>query len=372
MGGGGRYLSILAGPLSLIFLLIWFPRNWRETAAQAVGFATPFLPLLLACLLVVVIHPSATIGDPFSRVFWASFIFLAAARLSLPRTAVYSAAAIGASVYCLVAIRDVFFLGAVRAGNDVNEIVFAETAMLTGGIAIVGALTSKGSSPALRILWSLLGGAGLCAVALSGSRGPLLATFLLGGFAIAHGWRQGHHKAIVATILTLGVAVGVALLYAPLADRIVLAGTQTQEYFSASSPTLTSIGIRLELWRITLESLPQQPVFGYGYSTVGDLATRLPSLKFLPPEILYSFQHFHADWAHALMAGGLVLLIGLSASIVLLARTARHDMARLWLLSAMVVFGLTDLAFFRKPTLTLFIAAWALLVASSQRTDHVT
>lgn len=372
MGGGGRYLSVLVGPLSLLFLLIWFRRDWREVAAQAADFAAPFLPFLLACLLVAVVHPAATIGDPFSRVFWALFIFLAAARLPLSRAAVFSAAAVGASVYCLVAIRDVFFLGAVRAGNDVNEIVFAETAMLTGGLAIVGALTAKGASPALRILWSLLGGAGLFAVALSGSRGPLLATFLLGGLAIAHGWRQGHHKAIVAATLTLAVAVGAALLYAPLADRIVLAGIETQDYFSASSPTLTSIGIRLELWRITLESLPQQPVFGYGYSTVGDLATRLPALKFLPLELLFGFQHFHADWAHALMAGGLVLLIGLSASIVLLARTARHDLARLWLLGAMVVFGLTDLAFFRKPTLTLFIAAWTLLAASSPRADHVT
>ncbi len=367
LGGAGRYLSVLAGPLALLFLLIWHAREWRPLGHSARRFAMPFLPWLAASLLVFAVYPHATIGDPFSRVLWALPVAIAAARARVSRNEVYTAAAIGALVYCGVAAYDIFALDTGRAGADTNAIIFAETAMLTTGLALTGAYAAADAPRWLRLLWLLAGTGGLFAVALTASRGPLLALLVLVSLLVADTWRRGHRLASTATTVgLLGVLVA-SLCLTPLGPRVLLAWTEAVNYLNGD-PSVTSIGIRLELWRVALTNIGSQPLLGYGYTNVFELSKQLPALHFLPAEALEPLHHFHSDWFHALMAGGLVLVGGLGATLMLLARQARKDLARLWLLGAMVAFGLTDLAFFRKPTLTLFIAAWALLLASSPPT----
>lgn len=368
LGGGGRYLSVLAGPLSLLFLLTYDRLRWRDALRDALQFASPFAPFLLACGMVLLAHPDATIGDPFSRVFWAAIIAAAATRVRPPRATVYSAAAIGAVAYLAVAVRDIRVLGAVRAGAEVNEIIFAQTAMLAAGLAIVGSYAERTSHWFWRLGWFFAGAGSLIAVGLSGSRGPLLAVFVLIALLAWDGWKRGHRQTVVLGLFTSLAVVAAALVWTPLGPRVQLGWTEAREYFLASNPTVTSVGIRLELWRIALVKIAEQPLLGFGYSTVHDLATQVGELRFMPPEILDQFHHFHSDWAHALMAGGFVLLAGLTISVIALLRQARGDLARGWLVLAMITFGLTDLAFFRKPGFTLFIAAWALL--STQQPSH--
>src|SRR5262245_58714875 len=52
-GNSGRYLTVLAGPLSALFLIVWYHRDWRQLAADARAWLVPFLPLLIAYVAVL-------------------------------------------------------------------------------------------------------------------------------------------------------------------------------------------------------------------------------------------------------------------------------------------------------------------------------
>lgn len=369
LGNGGRYLTVLAGPLALIFVAFHLQAERHALARQAWQFAAPFAPFLIAAGVILWVHPAVVVGDPFSRVLWAIPIALAAARLGITRRAVFSAAALGALAYAAVAFRDVYWLGAGRAGAAVNEIIFAETAMLCAGLALIGAAHEHREATALRAGWLIAGAAGIAAVALSGSRGPLLAAVWLIALAGATLWRRRAFAVIGLGVVAVVAALALAWFATPLAERVAAGRLEFDQYWAASQAPITSVGIRLELWRIALSSMNEHWLIGIGYSALSAAATALPALRFLSPEQLEPLHHFHADWAHALVAGGVILAGGLALTITALFRSARHDLARLWLIGAMLVFGLTDLAFFRKPTLTLFVAAWALLGTAPQSSD---
>jgi O-antigen ligase len=369
-GNGGRYASVLAGPLALLYLLAGFRHNWRELALEALRFVAPFGPFLAAGLLTLLVHVSAEVGDPFSRVLWTVPIVLAARRIGLTRTAVYSAAAVGALFYLGAALLDIYVQGLPRAGARVNPVIFAETASLCAGLAFIGALCERQTAVPIRAFWLLAGVAGIVAVAMSGSRGPLLATLWLVLLLGVTATRQGNRRAVALVVGAVGLVIAIAWSLLPSSGRMQLAVQEFEAYNGAAQVPLSSIGIRLELWRIALASWPDHWLFGYGYSTLEQLAPQLPALQVIPMELLQGLHHFHADWAHALMAGGIVLLAGLVATAAALLHQARLDAGRCWLVGAMVIFGLSDLAFFRKPTLTLFVASYGLLLAARDTRPH--
>jgi O-antigen ligase len=370
LGNGGRYASVLAGPLALLYLLAGFRGDWRALAHEALRFVAPFGPFLAASLLALLVHRNAEVGDPFSRVLWTVPIVLAARRIGLTRTAVFSAAAVGALFYLGAALLDVYVHGMPRAGARVNQVIFAETASLCAGLAFIGALGERHISVPTRVFWLLAGMAGIIAVAMSGSRGPLLTTLWLALLLGVTATRHGSRRAVALAVAAIGLAVAVVWSLLPSSGRLPLAVQEFEAYYGTAQPALTSIGIRLELWRIALTSMPDHWLFGYGYSTLEQLAPQLPALRFLPADLLEGLHHFHADWAHALMAGGVVLLAGLFTTAAALLYQARFDAGRCWLVGAMVIFGLSDLAFFRKPTLTLFVASYGLLLAARNTRPH--
>lgn len=363
-GNGGRYANVLAGPLALVYLVAGFRNDWRNLAREAWHFLVPFVPFLTACVLTLLVHFNADVGDPFSRVLWTVPIVLAARRIGLTRTAVFSAAAVGSLFYLGTALLDVYVTGLPRAGTRVNQVIFAETASLCAGLAFIGSICERQISVPIRTFWLLAGAAGIVAVAMSGSRGPLLATLWLVLLLGVTATRQESRRTVALAVAVIALAVAIAVALLPVSSRLQLALQEFEAYYGAAQPPLTSIGIRLELWRIALTSLPDHWLLGYGYSTLEELAPRLPALQFLPLDLLQGMHHFHADWAHALMAGGILLLAGLFVTAAALLYQARFDAGRCWLVGAMVVFGFSDLAFFRKPTLTLFVASYGLLLAA--------
>lgn len=362
MGNGGRYLSVLAGPLAILYLLYSYRDGGRRLALEIWRVVSPFAPWLAACAIALLVHTHTEVGDPFTRMLWAVPIALAAQRIGLRRSAVFTAAAWGSLAYLATALRDVVYLDLPRGGVGVNEVVFAQTATLCAGLALIGAVFHTSAPRSSRLAWLIAAIGGIGAVALSGSRGPLLALFTLAMAIGLHGMRRGHAREALVTLFLLGAAATAILATTPLSERLMMIATETRDYFATPHAPITSIGIRLELWKIALEAGAADPFFGPGYLRLAELSGRFPQLGFLPPDLLQLTPHFHADWAHALVAGGLVLLGGLVASMTALAWSARHDPAKLWLICAMAIFGLSDLAFFTKASVSLFFAAWVLLV----------
>ena len=155
------------------------------------------------------------------------------------------------------------------------------------------------------------------------------------------------------------------VFYDPFEARLLDVWQEVDHYYNEATFTYTSVGGRLEIWRIGWLILVEHPAFGAGFTTFAELMKTMPSVGRIDPEIVAQ-PHFHNDWVQSAALGGGVLLCGHLLTLLLLARRARHDTARLWLLAAAVTFGLTDLIVHRKVMLSFFVAAWALYAAAGQ------
>lgn len=365
-GNSGRYLTVLAGPLSILFLIVWHHRDWRGLVADAWDWLIPFLPLLLAYIAVLLWHhipkPEA---DLVKRILWAGVIYLAAKRVGVPRIALCWATALGAFAYLVAALWDVLYLGLPRANGGSNEIHFAIAAMWLAGLCLLEALEREDVSLPTRIVWTCAGFGALATCVLSGTRGALLALvplYLLSAW-VAHG--RSRVALRVGAAVPLVAAACAMVFYDPFEARLLDVWQEVDHYYSEATFTFTSVGARLEIWRIGWLILMEQPTFGAGFTTFAELMKAMPSVGRIDPEILAQ-PHFHNDWVQSAALGGCILLCGHLLTLVLLARRARHDTARLWLLAAAVTFGLTDLIVHRKVMLSFFVAAWALYAAAGR------
>jgi O-antigen ligase len=117
------------------------------------------------------------------------------------------------------------------------------------------------------------------------------------------------------------------------------------------------------MWRIGLRLFAQHPIAGSGFTGFAPDEKLVPGIGVIDPDVR-ALRHFHNDWIHTAVFGGMLLLAAQVASVVLLARAARADPFRLWLLFAAVAFGLADVVLHGKVTLSFFVAAWALYSAA--------
>lgn len=118
-GGGARYLSVLAGPISLVLLFL-APRNEiRPLLLSACRWALPFLPFVLAWIFAQVWHANNPMdATPLSRLFWCAVLFLGARLAGISYRHLAIAAGIGAIGYGLVAFVEVYGLGRERAWGE--------------------------------------------------------------------------------------------------------------------------------------------------------------------------------------------------------------------------------------------------------------
>ena len=369
-GNSGRYLTVLAGPLSILFLIVWHHQDWRGLVADAWDWLTPFLPLLLAYIAILLWHhipkPEA---DLVKRILWAGVIYLAAKRVGVPRIALCWATALGAFAYLVAALWDVLYLQLPRANGGSNAIHFAMSAMWLAGLCLLEALEREDVPLATRLVWAGAGLGALAACVLSGTRGVLIALvplYLLSAW-VAHG--RSRLVLRVSAAVPLVAVVAAMVFYDPFEGRLLDAWQEVDRYYNEPTFTFTPVGGRLEIWHIGWVALREHPIVGAGFTTFADLMKAMPSLGRIDPRILAQ-PHFHNDWVQSAALGGCVLLCGHLLTLVLLARRARHDTARLWLLGAAVAFGLTDLIVHRKVMLSFFVAAWALYAVAGRGDEH--
>mgnify|MGYP001324527823 CR=1 FL=1 len=366
LGGGARYLSLVAAPLALVLLLRLPLAEMRRELVAALNWSLPFLPFVGVWLLIQAWHQYSPFdANPLSRLLLTALVFVGARQVGVRHRHLAWAAALGAVTYALIAGFEVFIEGRERAWGGVYENRFGQYAAWLTLLCLIHALRAGREGlrrPELAVL--IVGAAaGLFAALLTGSRGALLA-LVVAVFVVL--FRSFDWRRVLVLSAALLLALGVACcLYLPFEARIVEAVQEVTQYFSEPVFTATSLGVRLELARVALLAMAEHPWLGTGYTSLAGLYAAHPALGAMP-EALQKVPGFHGDWFQAMGMGGGALLLGLLATVAGMAKSAWRDHYRISLLVCALVFGIGELFLCHKMGLSLLMVCWALYAAADQ------
>lgn len=382
-GDSGRYMSVLAAPLSLIALLTWGRAGWTQRLWEACKGLLPFVPFASAYALVCLWH-GRWLGFPSvgQRLLYGVLLVACAYLVGLTRRQILAAAALGCLAYGGSALLDwgaatyawwPFHPSALRYYNEAggfragggggNPIHFADVAMWLLGLSALTAYFADGLSLAKRWGYAACSIAGFVACLSSESRGALLALPALYLILALYAHRQQHRLLMGVGMAALLLALALAVQQRWAGERLLMVGQEVQQYFTQSTFTFSSVGARLEMWRLGLEALRADEVFGLGLGSVADVVARLESAPSLPAQLLGQ-PHFHNDLIQSLVVGGVLLGMGMLVTLVLLLWQARKDPMLMWVVLAGITFGLSDLVFHQNTMMTMMVSAWCLLWAT--------
>lgn len=389
LGDSGRYLSVLAAPLSLLALLLWGRPFWQARLQDAIKAVLPFVPFALAYALACVWHGKplgfSSVGE---RLVYGVLLVACARLVGLTRAQVLWAAALGGVAYGVSAGLEMLGMifpqwslhstgaryyaeeGVLRAGGGGgNPIHFADAAMWLLGLGACAAYFETGQSTFRRWMLAACAMMAFLACLASQSRGALLALLALYGVMAAFALRKQHRMNLGAGMALLIVVFGVAVQQHWVGQRLLMVGNEVQQYLAQSTFTFSSVGARLEMWRLALLAVGPQWWTGLGVGSVSDVVARLPSAQALPHEMLRQ-PHFHNDLMQSLVLGGVLLASGMLVTLGLLLWQARKDPYLMWVVLAGICFGFSDLIFHQNTMFTMMVSTWCLLWATQvERSD---
>lgn len=385
-GDGGRYLSVLAAPISLF--LIFYAVTLKQVDVLSLikdgaRWLLPLLPFALAFYVSTVVHPGTEMhGEIVSRLLYGVLLFLGARLVGLRMKHLLWGAFFASLAYFVVSVHDVFVMdasippvgykvfidesGIVRAGGGSNPIHFGQVSIFLLGVLALGVFSERAYLDVKTLLlWSSGGLLALLATLLTLSRGPLLALLPLAILVFCSASREVKKWLLVVFVSVFIFAIAALIAYPGALSRIVLAWTEVERYFTEPIFTFSSVGARLEMWRIGLLAWSTSPLFGVGFVSYAQLQQNIPLLGVIDP-VVASHMHFHNDYMQSLVQGGIVLFLGLIATQLIIAYVHRKSFYILWLVSAWVVFSIVDLLFFKKSMLTMFVSVYALYSAAEK------
>jgi O-antigen ligase len=268
-----------------------------------------------------------------------------------------------------------------RDGLPTNAIPWA------GGMALVcllllhsTALLAQTSQQ--RLSWGLGAGAALAAVLISETRGAYGVVLWAGAWLLWQWRKKLTLKSLaLAVLIAAALLVGLrntALVQTPL-NRVLTAvsemqGSQTQQEGAQNS----SVGARVELWKLAAQAVPQKPWLGHGHDERLNMIKKWG--KDHNSETVTSLGHMHNQYLHDLMdhgvlglISGLVYLFGLTGLAVWLLK--RKQALAGWTLGGVAFMhasaNLTNVNFAHNyyPTMMSIVVGLALLSAFNDNTN---
>jgi len=294
----------LSGIFSLIVLLAlvfaWTGREklYKEEKALFIIFALFIASFIISATLNGWTESSIRrIGTEFKFVMFFP-LYLLIRRYPQAIVWLVSGIVIGAVVLGLQAIYDTFFTRIGRGNGIYGPIIFGDLAVLFAAIsAIVLRYASKktGSDYLFYGVAILLG---LLAGYFSGSRNAWLAAiilFLLLPFLVME--KIKIRKLLISYAVV--AVIGMSLVFLGPEKLVKRADIAVQEYSQYTGDSVdegelfhSSIGFRLEQWRVALELFTEKPIFGFGAGNAGREINRYVKSGLAHPD-LYNEHAYH-------------------------------------------------------------------------------
>lgn len=234
-----------------------------------------------------------------------------------------------------------------------------------------------------KILKAVLGILGIMAFVLTQTRSGWVAVpfFLLFGILI-HLRENNRMKLAGVFVMGLVLAAVVTLTVPGIKDRVQLGEKELKECITTNSNELSSVCIRLQLWRSTIAIWEESPVFGSGANSYFSEFMRTEGVRrgLVSEVVANQWGEPHNDWLQALSSYGLFGVLGLfllyfAPAAVFLKRMLRTTDEQLRTYAAMgaavcvgfAIFGLTELMFRGLRTMGFYTVMVAIYLALSTR-----
>jgi len=310
-----------------------------------------------------------------------ALILLLQAPPSLP--ALWSGVAIGAISAVPVALWQRYVQGEPRpSGFLTSAIPFGDVSVLVSLLCLAG-MVWAGTQGGRALYWRIALGigflAGLYASLLSGSRGGWIAippVLILLGVATLRRTRLKH--ALYAIVLAAaGIALAAGLTHKQIALRYQLAVQEITNYYTGVRID-TSIGMRLEAWRVAAISIAEHPLLGWSYDDYEKHVDQLTSSRRADASIKVlanTHNNYIEAWLHQGLPGLLALLALFLIPFWMFCKRLRSPdkatqalaLAGATLQMSFAVFALTEVILGRVSEMSLYllsvIVLWACLRA---------
>ena len=280
----------------------------------------------------------------------------------------------GTMLSAITAVNETIVLGNRRAEGWWSDPIWsAEAALILGFLALTAFPVMKSRWRFLLLLGPVVG---LGIVALSGSRGPLVAAPVIALVLVATTFRPWW-KQIFSLFAVVIIAGAVLLPFVPSAmKRVERTGTVIVQLLTTGTIKERSAGARLEFWKAGTKAFLARPLTGYGWNNRVDAA-----YEYLPDKgkayeskgsSLRGNHHLHADILDMGVSGGILGL--LAYALMLLApllgawRSVRDSQYAARLTGALVlttgyaVCGLSYLMFGYEFHTTLYVCLVAIVL----------
>lgn len=250
-------------------------------------------------------------GDYFSKYVLGAFCVLGAAAATLRPKVLAYAIAIGCVTSAALAVVQFPVIG--RAEGFTNAIRFGNIAMLMGMFCWILSLARNFSKIEKFILW-MSGSAGVFASVLSLSRGGWLILFVLPFIFLFYARDKAVKKKIMVLIVVLWISLVAVFSFVPLAkERIAQAETQITGYFEHRDEYApTSVGARLEQWRLSWRLGWDKPLTGWGLSGIKQGRALYLEKGEAHPSIV-GISHTHNEFLEMWASRGIIGVLALCA-----------------------------------------------------------
>lgn len=327
-----------------------------------------FIGLLTLSAVIVGIYStldSGRVADRFFKDFSYTAIFIAITAPSIKLNKkdikiVELSILLSCSLMALVGIYDHFINNVGRTSGNINlSIIYATNlAILTTlnlMLFVKAIVDRKYILSGLYIIAFIIGSMG---VAFSGSRGPMIAIFIIMACVLlVAGFRLlGKTKTSIITIFLLAIlAYGVN--ESPIGSRIQAGFTNA----TSETNQRTSTGVRFELWQAGLKCILENPLFGTGIARHDECfkSKLIEDPAFIKPFAL-NWMHLHNDILNILVwigmiGGGLFFSYLIYSTYLFLISVNSSYSASLGLIacSTFLICGLTNTPSMRAASITL-------------------
>lgn len=340
---------------------LWLPDNMGAVAMTA-GF----------CILVIAFALNGDLAHAFN---FFMLLFLAPLSASLanfgsPKNSLWVAifATVGCCIAVAIASYQVFWLQIPRAPSFGSDPIWsAQAVVFAGFLALLGLTTTKSA-------WRWLFAAGpllmLIVVALSGSRGPLLAVPALALIFLIICTRRWWLSLLIACGLGLVLLGAMSWFWPEGLQRITSLAAILTDLLGGSQIAESSAGDRQLMYEAALEAFRAAPLVGYGWEN------RMTAIAPYLPNGLASLKavhhHLHSDGLDFAVSAGALGLI--AYALILMAPIlgvigAPTDSQRRFRLAGSIglsvsyaIFGVTYLTFGYEYHTTLYVCLSAIII----------
>lgn len=265
------------------------------------------------CIEIIIHNESKREIDPSSKLILFIPYLILLSTIRDFKTVIPISFAIGSTILGSIAIYETFLSNIHRANAGINAIQFGNLASAIGIITLfLSRVFDKDGSKSL--VKTLIIGSGFMAIVasiLSGSRGGWLIFPIAVAIWLFSGNTKTGRRNLITSVLAILLVLTLALALGGF-DRLLMIKSELDTYMNGEH--LTSIGQRLEMWRIAFSTFMEAPFLGAGKTNY--LAYQAQQIAVDPKlQVLANYSQAHNGYLDAMARRG---TLGLLALLMLL------------------------------------------------------